>query len=443
MSDEQPSDTELAEADALARALDGAPLTAAAEVPRDALEVAALLRIAQPAAALDAERAEAVLADVLGPGAPPQPARTRRSRWVWGGMGVASSVAVAALCLLMLRSQAAKEPSAAQYAAPAASAAVPHAEAVAAPSEGASLGVPAEAAAAVPKLEPVEPAMVAALAHSEKRAARTPARARLDRESAYAAESAKQVAEAPMPLTAAAAPAELAASETKAPAQREPERGQYEGQRPTARERGPAPGQGQQLPAAKSANPTDSETEAPRGEEPVRGLRAGTGRALGASSGAAAARLLSAQLQITPGAAGSLPALERAQAEYRAQLLQLKAAAVVNAHARADAALARGQAEQALKTLEAAFDAAVSRSGPSELQTDLAFRAAALALDNGDAERALRDAARGVSRAAANDPSLVSLWRVRAQAQRAAGDAVAAAESDARAQRTLQQLRAQ
>lgn len=62
--DEQPSEEELAEAAALARALDRGSV-AGREAPEDALSTAALLRYARRGATLDPSRSEAILEDVL------------------------------------------------------------------------------------------------------------------------------------------------------------------------------------------------------------------------------------------------------------------------------------------------------------------------------------------------------------------------------------------
>jgi hypothetical protein len=417
MSDEQPTEKELAEAAALAEALEDraarrAPVLEAATpsgpeaLPQDALEVAALVRLLQPGAAFDKVRAEAVLADVLGANAPVVPARKPRSRWLWGGVGVASSFAVAALGLLMLRSQGELEPVASAPSAGAPqlqpSAAVSAAERVASPA--AQAPGPAEVPApAAPKIEALEPALAEALARNDRRAVRrAPEGLR-----AELAESAKQITTTPALPSAATPPAELAAVEDKAGPNR------------------PTDAVSKREPAAHAQR----EPETRAAPVPARN--------------AAAARLIAAQEQIAPGAVVSIALLERAQAEYRAYLrLQPGAAAIGAAHARADSELTRGQLGAAIGELEAALGAAVRERAPSEAQTDMAFRAGALALQLGDAARALRVIAPQLARAAAHDPSVVSLLRLRAQAQRAVGDTAGGAASDERAQSLLQQLRA-
>jgi hypothetical protein len=75
MKDDEPTPEELREAEALARALDGAPSDSAA--PPEALEVAALLRHAKSEGALDPARTQALAAKLRAGVRPP------RRRWLW------------------------------------------------------------------------------------------------------------------------------------------------------------------------------------------------------------------------------------------------------------------------------------------------------------------------------------------------------------------------
>lgn len=93
-ADEEPTDTELREAEALARALDrgrGDP-----DMPEDALGTAAFLRFAKDGGALDSDQARAILADALARARPPR----ARSAWRWrifGALGLAAAGAAALL----------------------------------------------------------------------------------------------------------------------------------------------------------------------------------------------------------------------------------------------------------------------------------------------------------------------------------------------------------
>lgn len=101
MSDDA-DEREQAEAEALARALEGGAERAAP--PADALEAAALLRYSGREGELAPDRADAVLERLL-----PQVGRTRRRRVrviVWGAGGVLAAAAAAALVLWLPRAPA-------------------------------------------------------------------------------------------------------------------------------------------------------------------------------------------------------------------------------------------------------------------------------------------------------------------------------------------------
>lgn len=113
MTDDEPTSAELAEAEALARALEGSQPTAAepAQPPAaDALETAQLLRLLQPSAALSPERNAAILERVLAqPRSLPEAntegvalaaRRKHRLRLSWS-VGLATAAA-AALALVLL-----------------------------------------------------------------------------------------------------------------------------------------------------------------------------------------------------------------------------------------------------------------------------------------------------------------------------------------------------
>lgn len=89
--DDEPTEAELREADALARALDGR--RGDPELPDDALGTAAFLRYAKDGGALDADQAEAILADALARARPPRARPTWRWR-VFGALGLAATGAV-------------------------------------------------------------------------------------------------------------------------------------------------------------------------------------------------------------------------------------------------------------------------------------------------------------------------------------------------------------
>jgi hypothetical protein len=75
MKDDEPTPEELREAEALARALEGAPAESAP--PPEALETVALLRYGQSGGQLDPARARGLAAKVRGE------LRPRRRRWWW------------------------------------------------------------------------------------------------------------------------------------------------------------------------------------------------------------------------------------------------------------------------------------------------------------------------------------------------------------------------
>jgi hypothetical protein len=95
--DEEPTEAEFQEAEALARALDRGH--APAGTPEDALGTAAFLRHAKNGGALDAGRAEAILAEALARARPPRAPRWQ-GQWRWrlfGALGLATAGAAAAV----------------------------------------------------------------------------------------------------------------------------------------------------------------------------------------------------------------------------------------------------------------------------------------------------------------------------------------------------------
>lgn len=99
--DEDPTEQELAEAAALARALDG---SAAASAPEDALSTASFLRYATHGAALDPERSQAILEDALRGARKAQ----RRSRRL--GFFAAFGISIAAASVLLFTRIVLQEP---------------------------------------------------------------------------------------------------------------------------------------------------------------------------------------------------------------------------------------------------------------------------------------------------------------------------------------------
>jgi hypothetical protein len=96
MDDEEPTEAELREAEALARALDGG--RGVREMPDDALGTAAFLRYAKDGGALDADQARAILADALARARPPR----ARPAWRWGIFGALGLAATGAALVLIL-----------------------------------------------------------------------------------------------------------------------------------------------------------------------------------------------------------------------------------------------------------------------------------------------------------------------------------------------------
>jgi hypothetical protein len=93
MKDDEPTPEEQREAEALARALEGAPAESAA--PPEALETAALLRHAHGEGRLDPARAQALGAKLRAEVRPP------RRRWIWLLAPLAAGVTAAALLLFL------------------------------------------------------------------------------------------------------------------------------------------------------------------------------------------------------------------------------------------------------------------------------------------------------------------------------------------------------
>lgn len=98
-ADDEPTDDELRDAEALARALDERPGGGGA--PDDALDAAALLRFAKDGGALDPERAERILSAAL-PKKGRASALARRWRW-FGALGLGFAAAATALLVLSPR----------------------------------------------------------------------------------------------------------------------------------------------------------------------------------------------------------------------------------------------------------------------------------------------------------------------------------------------------
>ncbi|MDD9937420.1 MAG: hypothetical protein OXT09_27665 [Myxococcales bacterium] len=98
-----PSEEELAEAAALAEALEGRG--GDGTLPEDAAEAAALLRYAGPEGELSGARAEAILEDLVAGGLPERAPVARRPWWrgLWGA-AVMSGLTAAAVALLVVRS---------------------------------------------------------------------------------------------------------------------------------------------------------------------------------------------------------------------------------------------------------------------------------------------------------------------------------------------------
>ena len=471
MSDE-PSDKELAEAAALARGLDGAALEAGQEPPHDALEVAALLRIAQPSAALHADRRDAVLAQVLEPTTLARaPARAKRTRWLWGGMGVASSLAVAALALLVLRKS------------------VLHQEApsVSTAAERSPSAPPLPAAAPVTRPEPerptitevplsaAEPALALHDADRSAPARRERATSVQQRGSQPRAAPAAQAKsdDSPAPEAKRSSPpaavptAELPIEELAGlGADSEPAgfaRGPADSYR---KQTAPAPIEvddsdplsgdlGGPSPAAKAASPgarATSERSANFGstEQDVRARADATRRLLGLQDAVRAAH--GAVRGSAPSGANVSKTrvdyarlrsqLQAAEAEYRKGLLrQLGATELLQAHERADGAADTGGSARAIRALEAALQAAQRAHIAPEAQQDVLLRLATLALEAADAASAQRYATRGLALTRANNPTVVSLWLARAAAEEAQGDQTSAAESIERASQVLRLVR--
>jgi hypothetical protein len=104
--DREATAEEVAEAAALAEALERGPSAGAALAPpTDALEAAALLRLGRDGGALPADRQRAVLADLL-----PVVARRRARRWRWLALPTAAALAAAAALFFSLQLHSRPQP---------------------------------------------------------------------------------------------------------------------------------------------------------------------------------------------------------------------------------------------------------------------------------------------------------------------------------------------
>src|SRR4029078_10953852 len=95
--DDEPTQAELEEAEALARALERGHTTEA--TPEDALGTALFLRYTKDGGSLDETERDAILADALARARPPRAASPART-WGWrrfGALGFAGAAAAAAL----------------------------------------------------------------------------------------------------------------------------------------------------------------------------------------------------------------------------------------------------------------------------------------------------------------------------------------------------------
>jgi len=128
--DDEPTPEELREAQALARALDGAPSESAP--PPEALEVAALLRHAQRGGELDPARAQALAATLRAGVRPP------RRRWLWIAL-VPVAAGVTAMIVLALAPTSGRVTGSRLRSLPAPSASLLHAQAEAARGQSQSL----------------------------------------------------------------------------------------------------------------------------------------------------------------------------------------------------------------------------------------------------------------------------------------------------------------
>ena len=122
--EDEPSEDELREAEALARALEGR--SAGVDLPEDALGAAAFLRYAKDGGALDPARAEAILGEALRGAKPSR--RASKIRW----FGIFSLAALGAAGAVLLVGRPAPPPTAL----PAPPRALVESEAVAASSAG-------------------------------------------------------------------------------------------------------------------------------------------------------------------------------------------------------------------------------------------------------------------------------------------------------------------
>ncbi len=117
MSDDEPTEEELREAEALVRALERG--SAQEALPEDALETAALLAYSRDGGALSDERRAAILDDLLANAKLPQPKSTRGPSWLaWllPAVGVAAAAGVA--LLVVVTAERATPPAAAGLPAP-------------------------------------------------------------------------------------------------------------------------------------------------------------------------------------------------------------------------------------------------------------------------------------------------------------------------------------
>jgi len=407
MSDQEPTAEELAEAETLARELerlDGRTLDAStaqlanlAPAPADALEVAALLRLMQPSAALTEERREALLEALqaapqaqTGKGARAKRSKLRRIvRW----SGVLSAAAVALLAVMRLRPEAR----------PPVPAVVPAIRRVVPPSaasETAATPVPAAPAETL-ALERPAPAVsreqaASAHGHSHQRGLEPTTSAR------HARSGRLDAAEALPPGTSDP----LAGLDARAqPAQRVPKLA--------------APG-GDALRglAVESAPNRPARDLSAADTQPESGPAGDSGRLDGA--------LRAVRARALPSLAARS---ERDRLQW--QTLSTEYAAVDRALARADFGAASQQLERVLARLTSQLPAVERR----DYQCDVLARLAQVALSQGQSQAALQYAQRGLSLGTTRDVFTAQLLLARARAfeQRGATQAAAASYAQARA----------
>ena len=454
MSDEEPTARELAEAEALALALDElAPARdratlavgeAALEPPRDALEIATLLRLAQPSAALSPNQSEAILKDVLrtapqtGASERRRPAILRRTAQ-WTSIFAAAAAVVIAYVQFRsnLPQKLARQEAPAALARPAAPAAAPKPATPPASPEDVQASVPKGelSAADSSKRARSEREEVGTLAEAKGRIASRKQKkgVRASAASQPAERAAETSSYADDSIPAAAAPARRAKPDSDG------------ANLPAARRSAPATG------LSKEAAAGIEELDGPAVHAPVAAPSAPA--TLRASSGSATAprlpvALTAALMQTALTPRTSLEPLQRALSAYRKQTWQVASAAsertraayaqLVAADARVDRALHASDYTLAQQTLAFALQRALPGldGAPRELaERALLARLSEVALQQGDNPRALQYAQRGLNVSERADAFRVQLLLLRAHAFEAQGTAGAAQTSYTEASR--------